>query len=187
MIMKRHILLIISLMATLCSCEKVWVEDIRLKALDSIRGYYELESATWEGKDPVDLNSDGTASYDYYDEWLSVLNGVGDFGASIKDGSGYIELPFTIDSNADWGGYVSINKSLERIVCKTSVEIEGKEGRLVHEFSPIGIQLEFEQTGYGEFTVRKEMKCTVKYGENESRVIKGPVLFHYKRVEYRAY
>ena len=57
----------------------------------------------------------------------------------------------------------------------------------MHEFSPIGIQLEFEQTGYGEFTVRKEMKCTVKYGENESGVVKGPVLFHYKRVEYRAY
>ena len=187
MIMKRHILLIISLMTTLCSCEKVWVEDIRLKALDSIRGYYELESATWEGKDPIDLNSDGTASYDYYDEWLSVLNGVGDFGASIKDGSGNIELPITIDSNADWGGYISINKSLERIVCKTSVKIEGKEGRLVHEFSPIGIQLEFKQTGYGEFTIRKEMKCTVKYGENESGVVKGPVLFHYKRVEYRAY
>ena len=187
MIMKRYILLIISLMITLCSCEKVWVEDIRLKALDSIRGYYELESATWEGKDPVDLNSDGTASYDYYDEWLSVLNGVGDFGASIKDGSGYIELPFTIDINADWGGYVSINKSLERIVCKTSVKIEGKEGRLVHEFSPVGVKLEFEQTGYGEFTVRKKMKCTVKYSENESIMIEGPVLFRYKRIEYRAY
>ena len=46
MIMKRYILLIIVLMGALCSCEKVWVEDIRLKALDSIRGDYELESAT---------------------------------------------------------------------------------------------------------------------------------------------
>lgn len=187
MIMKRHILLIISIMLLFCSCEKVWVEDIRMKTLDTIRGYYELESATWEGEDAIDLDGDGTASYDYYDEWRRIIYGIGDFGASLREGRGYIQLPKTIDSNAGWGGDVSINKSIEQINCNVSVEIESDEGKLVYEFSPIGIMVEFEQTGYGEFTIRKEMKCTVKTGEKESKEITGPVFFHFKRVEYRAY
>lgn len=187
MIMKRHILLTVRLLSLLCSCEKVWEEDIRLKAIDTIRGYYELESAIWEGKDPIDLNSDGNASYDYYAEWLSVIYGVGDFGAIIRNSEGYIELPMTIDSNAGWGGWVSINKSLQRIECRIDVEIKGNEGKLVYEFSPLGVDMEFEQSGYGEFTVRKEMKCTVRIAEHESKEISGPVFFKYKRVEYRAY
>lgn len=186
MIMKRQILLTICILPLLFSCGKVWEEDIRMKALDTVRGYYELESATWEGKVPIDLDGDGNASYDYYAEWLDVIYGVGDFGASIKEGTGYIELPFTVDSNADWPGHVSINRSVQPITCKVYVEIEGNEGRLVWEFSPIGIELEFEQTGYGEFTIRKEMECTVKYGD-DSKLISGPVFFRFKRVEYRAY
>lgn len=50
----RRILYIIILLPAVLACEKVWEEDLREKALDTIRGYYEIESATWEGAAPVD-------------------------------------------------------------------------------------------------------------------------------------
>ena len=71
----RKIFYIILCIAGLSSCEKVWVEDLQEKAYDTIRGEYEIESATWEGPDPIDLNGDGVASFDYLKEWDAIISG----------------------------------------------------------------------------------------------------------------
>ena len=72
--MRKLSILIICLLP-LFSCEKVWVEDLQEKAYDTIRGAYEIESAVWEEAEPIDINGDGHASFDYYAEWNSISAG----------------------------------------------------------------------------------------------------------------
>ena len=45
-------------LAALSSCEKVWEDDLQEKALDAIRGRYEIASAVWEGSEPIDIDGD---------------------------------------------------------------------------------------------------------------------------------
>ena len=184
MIMKRNILLIISIMMVSMSCEKIWEADLREKALDTIRGYYEIESGVWNGNEPIDLDGDGIASFDYYKEWLGIPVGVGDHGSSLSNGGGSINIPYSMDSNADWGGPVNISRRVERVNMVTEVIIDGKEARLEFSF-PDNPDVEFEHTGYGEFTVSRTVTCTVANGEGASRQITGPVTFKFKRTRYK--
>ena len=61
--------------------------------------------------------------------------------------------------------------------------IEGEEGRLQFRF-PKDQDVVFEHTGYGEFTIRKEVTFIIQKGERETEEITGPVYFHFKRVSY---
>jgi len=187
MTMRRILYIIISLPAVL-ACEKVWEEDLREKALDTIRGYYEIESATWEGAAPVDINGDGSSSYDYYAEWNSVDYGAGAHGASIRSEGGYIEIPYTADINASWGGPLNVYRMLERITLEVKVIIEGDDSRLEFIFPEDCQGLEFNHTGYGEFEVRKEItSMTQSHDTGEASPVTGPVLFRFKRKSYKAY
>lgn len=170
-------------LAVLVSCEKVWVEDLQEKAYDTIRGLYEIESAVWEGTEPIDLDSDGTASFDYYQEWNSVYSG-SPVWASVGNESGTLEIPYTVDSNADWGGWVDISRRGLDYRFDIKAVIEDGESHL--EFTlPEDIDAEFEHSGYGRITLRVNVTCTVKIGEYESKEITGPVLIRYVRTEYR--
>ena len=67
--MSMRIIHIFVMIPFFCACEKVWEADLREKALDTIRGIYEIESAVWEGQEPLDINGDGNATFDYYSEY----------------------------------------------------------------------------------------------------------------------
>lgn len=182
MIMKKHIISCIAFLLPAVSCQKIWEEDIRERTIDSIRGYYEIQSGIWEGEEPIDIDGDGIASFDYYDEWNRVSSGIGDHGAWMSP-DGFIEIPYTFDGNADWGGPVSLSRHVLRVGVKIDVIIEGEEGRLQFRF-PKDQDVVFEHTGYGEFTIRKEVTFTIQKGERETDEISGPVYFHFKRVSY---
>lgn len=170
-------------LACLVSCEKVWVEDLQEKAYDTIRGEYEIESATWEGPDPIDLDGDGVASFDYFKEWDVVLSG-SSLSSSIGNTKGCLAIPYTVDDNADWNGWVNIAKRTFDYRFEIKAVIEGNESHL--EFIlPDDIDAEFEHSGYGKISLRINVTCTVKTGEYESEEITGPVLIRYYRREYR--
>lgn len=40
---------------------------------------------------PIDIDGDGIASFDYYDEWNRVFSGIGDHGAWMRP-DGFIEM-----------------------------------------------------------------------------------------------
>lgn len=182
--MNRLALVVAVLLPLTFSCLKVWVADLREKALDTIRGYYELESAVWEGSEPLDINGDGSASYDYYSQWLEVDSGWGDFGATLHNDGGYIQLPYTRDTNEDWGdGLVRLQRSVEEINVSINTVVGTDEAVL--EFSFPQCEVEFEHTGYGEFLVRKEMTFYVINNDKEAESVTGPVLFSFKRIEYK--
>ena len=65
---KLHTLAAVAVLL-LSSCEKVWEEDLKERALDTIRGEYEIVSVVWEEDEPIDINGDGRASFDYFAEW----------------------------------------------------------------------------------------------------------------------
>lgn len=179
----RKIFYIILCIVGLSSCEKVWVEDLQEKAYDTIRGEYEIESATWEGPDPIDLNGDGVASFDYLKEWDAIISGSPAW-SNVGNTKGRLRIPYTVDDNADWGGRVNIVRRSLEYRFEIKAVIENGESHL--EFIlPEDIDAELEHSGYGKITLRTNVTCTVRTGENESEDITGPVFIRYNRSEYR--
>ena len=168
----------------LSSCEKVWVEDLKEQAYDSIRGKYEIESAVWEGAEPVDIDGDGTASFDYLAEWESVWNG-GPGWHSVSNERGSLYIPYTIGDNADWGGPPKIARRNREFRFNIQAVVEGGKSHLEFEL-PEDEECEFEHSGYGEITLRTNITFTVLAGSEETKDITGPVLFKYVRTEYRS-
>lgn len=169
-----HIFAVVPLV---CACEKVWEADLREKALDTIRGVYEIESAVWEGQEALDINGDGNTSFDYYSEYLSIDVGTGDFTSHINNKSAIISIPLIIDSNNGWHGQVSLMRNTEEIRGKTNVIIEGDSSRVEITFDK---DIGYKQTGYGEFTVRTEVTAT----DYEGRTSTAPVAIKFRRIRY---
>ena len=72
--MKKFIIYNLCILS-LFSCEKIWVEELHERACDTIRGLYDPVSIVWEEAEPIDINGDGEASYDYLAEWDKVISG----------------------------------------------------------------------------------------------------------------
>lgn len=162
------------------SCEKVWEADLKEKALDAVRGEYEVESAVWEGPQPIDINGDGNSSYDYFAEWNSVSSG-SPCNSSIHNGSVYLEIPYTIDSNADWGGRPSLAR--RTMECKIDIRTVIKGEEAVLEFDvPSGY--EFKHTGYGEVSLRTDVTFAVRNQDGTVSQMTGPVFIKYIRIRY---
>lgn len=179
--MKRINIVIICL-AAVSSCEKVWVEDLQEKALDAVRGRYEITSAVWEGTDPIDIDGDGDASYDYYAELKQV-----DVGwhpqHTVSNEYGCIDIPYTYYEDNHWGSPVILERRYERLKFDVEVVIEGEESRL--EFVlPAGNDSQLTLSGYGEMTLRTDVTFIVRVNSEESREVTGPVLFKLTRIEY---
>ena len=84
---------------SLASCQKVWVEDLQERAYDTIRGEYKLSMVTWDAPEPIDIDGDGTASFDYYEE-CNNDNFLFDAGRSrVRNDSGTLAVPYTVDEN----------------------------------------------------------------------------------------
>jgi pantothenate kinase len=169
-----HIFAVVPL---LCACEKVWEADLREKALDTIRGVYEIESAVWEGQESLDINGYGNATFDYYSEYLSIDVGTGDFTSYINNKSANIRIPVITDSNNGWYGPVSLMRDAENVMGKTNVIIEGDSSRVEITFDK---DIGYKQTGYGEFTVRTEVTAT----DYEGRTSTAPVAIKFRRIRY---
>lgn len=168
-------------LAALCSCEKVWEEDLQEKALDEIRGRYEIVSAVWEGDSPIDIDGDGNASYDYYAEWNQV-----DVGwhpqHTVYNRYGRLDIPYTSSFNDQWGVPVFLERRYETLKFDIEVVIGGGESRL--EFALPDQNSQLTLSGYGEITLRTDVTFTVLAGPGEAREVTGPVLFKFKRIEY---
>lgn len=180
----KKIYMILLCLVFLSSCEKVWVEDLKEQAYDSIRGKYEIESAVWEGAEPVDIDGDGTASFDYLAEWESVWSG-GPGWHSVSNERGSLYIPYTIDDNADWGGPPKIARRNREFRFNIQAVVEGGKSHLEFEL-PEDEECEFEHSGYGVITLRTNITFTVLAGSEETKDITGPVLLKYVRTEYRS-
>ncbi len=181
MIMRKVSILIILVVLTIVSaCEKVWEADLREKALDSIRGIYEIESATWEGQEPLDIYCDGNGTFDYLSEYLSIDVGAGDFTSYIKNETGFINIPIIRDSNNGFHDPVRLIRDFEQYRAKINVIIEGNSSRVEVAFNEAHEDIEFRQTGYGGFSMRKEITMT----DCQGRTSTAPVTFKFKRTGY---
>ena len=183
--MKGNIIFVAILMFLSVSCEKVWEADLREKALDTIRGYYQVESGIWEGPDPIDLDGDGVASYDYYDEWKKVFAGAGDTGTVISDDGGYIEIPYIRYIVHSSGLPPTLTRSVKKVRTGIDVTIEGREAELCFSF-PYDPDVAFEHTAYGKFMVRATVTCTIMNGSGDTEEMTGPVTLKYDRIRYKA-
>ena len=70
--MKRLFCILAGAVALYACKEDDSEKKARLYALDDIQGFYETVSITWEGESAIDLNGDGTLSFDL----LSELDGI---------------------------------------------------------------------------------------------------------------
>ena len=173
----RKVYMIILVLTIVSSCEKIWEADLREKALDTIRGIYEIESAIWEGQEPLDIDCDGIGTFDYFSEYLSIDVGAGNYTSTISNDRGIITIPIIRDSNADWYGPVRLMRDTEQIIANISVIIIGNSSRVEAAFEE---DIEFKQTGYGEFCMRKEVTAT----DCQGRTSTAPVSFRLKRTRY---
>ena len=179
----KKIYFVMILMTVAASCEKVWVEDLEEKAYDTIRGKYEIESAVWEGSEPIDIDGDGTASFDYYEE-CNNDNFLFDAGRSrVKNDSGTLAVPYTVDENAHWNGPVSLGRKYRQVDFKINAVLDGEECRLEFQF-PSDSDVQFEHSGYGEITLRTDVTFTVRTPDGRTEEKSGPVFIRYKRTEY---
>ena len=176
-VIMKNIFIFVLISLGMTSCEKVWDADLTERALDTIRGIYAIESITWEGAEPIDLNCDGTASWDYYAEWKAIETGIGDHYSVIYNHGGQVRIPVTKDSNASWNGPVDIIKAVKDVWLNIAVIIEGNDSRLQLTMRE-GYTI--EQTGYAEFTLRT--KITVP--DREGKDCDGEILIKYIRIRY---
>ena len=175
---KLHTLAAVAVLL-LSSCEKVWEEDLKERALDTIRGEYEIVSVVWEEDEPIDINGDGTASFDYFAEWNEVSPGYSTLCSLHNDG-GTLDIPVTTCKKVTGSAYPECLTFDCRIDIRTV--IDGNEARL--EFSCPHEVYEFEHIGYGEVAVRAEVCLTVQKEIGVLEEISGTVYIKYKRRRY---
>lgn len=165
------------------SCEKVWVEDLQEKAYDTIRGHYEIESILWEEDEPIDINGDGEATFDYLAEWNRIVSG-GTMGwGMVYNDRGTLSIPYVIDQAADWGGYPSLYRRDEEYSFKIEAVIEGNDSHLKFELPDR--EAEFVHSGYGEITLRTDVSLTVLAEPGKTKEVTGTILIKYIRTKYR--
>ena len=185
MIMRLYLLVFVSV---LTSCQKIWVEDLQERAYDTIRGKYEMQSAVWEGPEPIDINGDGTASFSFLDEWSSIHTGAPLCHANVDNEGGTLEIPYTIDERDErdhlLGRSPKLARRSEYFSFSLKAVIDGKDESHLEFDLPEG-EYEFCHSGYGEITFRTVISFAVKVDEVVSEEIEGPVLIRYVRTEYR--
>ena len=182
---KSHIIFICLL--AFASCQKVWVEDLQERAYDTIRGVYELKTVTWDAPEPIDIDGDGVASFDYYQEWNQVYSG-GPGYSSVSNERGRLQVPYVVDSNADWSGPVNLQRRHLDYSFDIEAVIEGNTSRLVLTPESSDTQentgWEVELSGYGEITLRTNITLTVLTGPEQTEEVSGHITLYYVRTKY---
>lgn len=185
--MMRNSFIIFICLASLVSCQKVWVEDLQEQAYDTIRGVYELKMVTWDAPEPIDIDGDGVASFDYYEEWNKIHSG-GPGYSSVSNKGGTLQVPYVVDDNADWNGPVNLARRWKNYSFKNEVVIEGNTSRLVLVRESADTQTstdwEIELCGYGEINLRTNITLTVMTGPDQAEEITGHITLYYVRKKY---
>ena len=172
---------------SLASCQKVWVEDLQERAYDTIRGEYKLSMVTWDAPEPIDIDGDGVASFDYYQEWNQVYSG-GPGYSSVSNKRGRLQVPYVVDSNADWNGPVNLQRRHMDYVFDIEAVIEGNTSHL--KLTPqssdtqVNTDWEVELCGYGEITLRTDVTLTVLTGPEQTEEVTGHITLYYVRTKY---
>ena len=181
--MKKTIISCICILSLL-SCEKIWVEDLCEKAYDTIRGYYDIESIVWEEDEPIDIDGDGEASFDYLAEWSRILYG-SEGDNIITNSRGSLSIPYIIDSRANYGpGHEpSLSNSFIGYHFLLNAVVEGNDSHL--EFKLPADGSEFSHSGYGEITLRTEVTLTTLTEAGTTKDVTGTILIKYIRTQYR--
>ena len=180
MIMKRFAILVLCLMA---SCEKVWIEDLQERAYDTIRGEYEIESIVWEESEPIDIDGDGDASFDYLAEWNKIYSGSPSYSI-VSNEVGSLGIPYVVDQNAKYGGYPNLSRWNDDYRFKIKAVIEENDSHL--EFKLPDEESEFTHSGYGELTLRTKVTLDVLVSEEKSQKVSGTIFIKYIRTRYRS-
>lgn len=172
---------------SLASCQKVWVEDLQEQAYDTIRGVYELKTVTWDAPEPIDIDGDGMASFDYYEEWNKVYSG-GPGYSSVSNKRGRLQVPYVVDSNADWSGPVNLQRRHLDYIFDVVAVIEGNTSHLVMTPQSTDTQenadWDVELSGYGEITLRTDITLTVQTGPDQTEEVTGHITLCYVRTKY---
>lgn len=182
MIMKRLITLCVCIIS-FASCQKVWIEDLQEKAYDTIRGIYTYESIIWEEEEPIDIDGDGEASYDYLAEWRKIDSG-SSTSIVISNNKGYLNIPYIKDMNAEYGEDYRPIRVFLYYEFKIHAVIEGNDSHLVFDIPDDGS--EFTHTGYGEFTLRTKVTLTLAESPDKTKSVTGTILIKFIRTKYQA-
>lgn len=182
LVMKKALLMTLSLLA-LISCEKVWVEDLQERAYDTIRGVYEIDSVVWEEAEPIDIDGDGNASFDYLAEWRRISMG-SSVRILIENEGGSLDIPYVVDSSNKLEENASLSRRVEDYPFGITAVIEGGECHLEFTFPQSAAQM--VHTGYGEITLRTEVTLDVLTESGKSQKVQGMIFIKYIRTEYRS-
>ena len=134
--MKKFIIYNLCILS-LFSCEKIWVEELHERACDTIRGLYDPVSIVWEEAEPIDINGDGEASYDYLAEWDKVISG-SPGNNSIHNDRATLDIPYVLDANAEFSDYPSLSRRHIPYDFNINVIIEGNDSHLEFELPDDG-------------------------------------------------
>ena len=162
------------------SCEKVWVEDLQERAYDTIRGVYEIESIVWEEDEPIDIDGDGEASFDYLAEWNKIYSGSPSYSI-VSNEVGSLGIPYVVDQNAKYGGYPNLSRWNDDYRFKIKAVIEENDSHLEFELPKQGEKFEYSESefthsGYAELTLRTMVTLDVLVSQEKSEKVTGTIL-----------
>ena len=180
--MRIYLIYILCLFSFL-SCEKIWIEDLKEQAYDTIRGLYEIESIIWEEKDPIDIDGDGEASFDYFAEWNKLYFGIGEGYNAITNDMGQLSIPY-VANNTEYveGEDTILQKWNEQYHFGVKAVIDNDTAHL--EFQLPEDDCEFSHSGYGELTLRTRVTLTVIDESQRPKEISGTIKIKYIRTQY---
>lgn len=180
--MKKFIIYNLCILS-LFSCEKIWVEELHERACDTIRGLYDPVSIVWEEAEPIDINGDGEASYDYLAEWDKVISG-GPGNNSIHNDRASLDIPYVLDANAEFSDYPCLSRRHIPYGFGINVIIEGNDSHLEFELPDDGS--EFYHTGHGEIALRTKVTLTTLTESGTTKDVTGTIFIKYVRTQYIA-
>jgi len=143
------------LLSVVCSCEKDSSSNI-YRTAEAIVGNYGLSAIYWEGN-PIDVNNDGIASNELYDELMSLPANsqdhfeavVMDFSNGREDGIIGIWLPMQNVCDDEQGQYPKVFMTGGNFPVNLSYQIND-DGSIITEH--------YESFGTNEFDSRVEMR-----------------------------
>ena len=169
---------------SLMSCEKIWVADLQEQAYDTIRGIYDIESIVWEESEPIDINGDGVASYDYLSEWNSVEFGSYCYNA-ITNNRGQLSIPYVSLQNLSYSDseLPVLQRWTDIYLFNIEAVVEEESSRL--EFhGPRDNTSELTHTGYGEVILRTSVTLKTLDQSKNVKDVSGTITIKYVRTKY---
>ncbi|MCR5352057.1 MAG: hypothetical protein K6E35_06160 [Bacteroidales bacterium] len=191
--------LLIGLIALLSGCKKDVLSPVDQTA-DRIEGTFALTQISWEGT-PVDLNGDGIANNNLYEELLSLpTNAQNQFQTDIRsytqdrrEGVICIQFPIQNLSSTHDGRYPTgfmIGNTLS-VDIRYQIDADGRLSvdRFVSFDLPeddLRIEIRSIQDGIVSFNEKSDPRFTAKhtfYDRKSGQLINGTLTYHYSRVK----